>query len=68
LAGTTKVLFSIPDLMLDIIDDRAEYECRSRADLIRQALREYIERKGCNLEKLRNAAKTRKTRKKNRGT
>ena len=39
-----KVLLSIPDKFLDKIDEVAETEQRSRSELIREALRRYMQR------------------------
>lgn len=39
---TTRVLISMPQQFLDMIDEMAEEESRSRSELIREALRLYI--------------------------
>lgn len=39
-----KVLIALPPLMLTEVDDIAVREHRTRSDLIREALRKYIER------------------------
>ncbi len=39
-----KVLLSIPDKFLDKIDEVAENEQRTRSELIREALRNYMKR------------------------
>jgi hypothetical protein len=37
-----KVLIALPELMLNQADMVAEFECRSRSDLMREALRRYL--------------------------
>lgn len=39
--GTEKVLVSIPDEFLKVVDDVAKQEYRSRSELVREALRWY---------------------------
>lgn len=39
---TKKVLIALPIKMLDQVDQVAEQECRTRSDLVREALRRYI--------------------------
>ncbi len=41
--GTKKVLISLPGRLLANVDLMAKYECRTRSDLIREALRRYYE-------------------------
>lgn len=41
-----KVLISMKDDFLDIVDEVAQKEHRSRSELIRQAVREYVEKHG----------------------
>ena len=38
-----KVLIALPPVMLDLVDRIAVTECRTRSDLVREALRRYIE-------------------------
>lgn len=38
-----KVLVALPESLLDKIDFAAEAECRTRSDLVREALRRYID-------------------------
>ena len=40
-----KILIAFPPLLIDHIDEQALKEFRSRSELVRQAMREYIERK-----------------------
>jgi len=40
-----KVLISLPDKFLDDIDSIASHESRSRSELIREALRQYMQNK-----------------------
>jgi metal-responsive CopG/Arc/MetJ family transcriptional regulator len=38
----SKVLVSMPAEFLKALDERAESECRSRSEMIREAVRQYI--------------------------
>ena len=40
---TKKVLIGLPPSLLDKIDFAAQAECRTRSDLIREALRRYLD-------------------------
>lgn len=40
---TKKVLIGLPSRLLANVDLMAKYECRTRSDLIREALRRYYE-------------------------
>lgn len=40
---TKKVLIGMPSNLLNLIDQAAEAECRTRSDLVREALRRYID-------------------------
>jgi len=40
--NSSRVLISLPDRFLDEIDELAEEEQRTRSELIREALRQYI--------------------------
>lgn len=41
--GTKKVLIGLPGRLLANVDLMAKYECRTRSDLIREAIRRYYE-------------------------
>jgi metal-responsive CopG/Arc/MetJ family transcriptional regulator len=43
---STRILISIPDEFLNEVDNVASQEYRSRSDLIRQALRDYMRSMG----------------------
>lgn len=38
-----KVLIALPPAMLQMVDEIAQVECRTRSDLLREALRRYID-------------------------
>ena len=40
-----KCLIAFPERMIEALDVQAEKECRTRSDLIRQIVREYLEAK-----------------------
>ncbi|MBX9690038.1 MAG: ribbon-helix-helix protein, CopG family [Candidatus Obscuribacterales bacterium] len=41
--GTKKVLIGLPGRLLANVDLMAKYECRTRSELIREAIRRYYE-------------------------
>jgi CopG family transcriptional regulator / antitoxin EndoAI len=53
---TTKVLVSLPEEFLDLVDKVAVEEHRSRSELIREALRAYLETRQVKKMRLRQAA------------
>lgn len=55
-----KVLVSMPKEFLDLIDDFANNEQRTRSELVREALRGYIRRKNLTTNLDKNAKTTEK--------
>jgi len=53
---TTKILVSLPQEFLDVVDHLAAEEHRSRSELIREALRAYLETRQVRKLQLRRVA------------
>lgn len=47
----TRILISMPEEFLNEIDDFAEYEGRTRSELIREALRGYMDKQTASTKK-----------------